>query len=137
MIKTETHEVPNFLKELPEESDKTLWKHAYARFLISIDKTPDQAVKKKTNLKALLPILADLEPRWSTVEPEMMVTSHAYLHRMNVFIKRYKLKTTDVAVLMEEIRALRDASADAEQTFNASRTDSENSDDEQVQAVQP
>ena len=137
MIKTETHEVPNFLKELPEESDKILWKHAYARFLISIDKTPDQAVKKKTNLKALLPILADLEPRWSTVEPEMMVTSHAYLHRMNVFIKRYKLKTTDVAVLMEEIRALRDASADAEQTFNASRTDSENSDDEQVQAVQP
>ena len=66
----------------------------------------------------------------------MMVTTHDYIQRMNVFLKRYRAKTNEVSGLMHTLREPQDASAEADQTFNHSRTDSEKSDDEQVQVEQ-
>ena len=62
----------------------------------------------------------------------MMVTTNNYIQRMNMYLKRFKTNTTDIVALMQTIRESNEASADFEQTFNHSRTDSEKSDDEEV-----
>ena len=62
----------------------------------------------------------------------MMVTTNNYIQRMNMYLKRFKTNTPDIVALMQTIREHNEASADFEQTFNHSRTDSEKSDDEEV-----
>jgi len=131
MLTNKTPSVPKFLNENAEESDKINWKYVYATYLLTIGLSPQEAKTKKINLSALLPILAEREQRWYAVEPEMMKTSHKLIQRMNIFLNRYKDKVMEVSVLMQEIRESKDPSAEIDQTFNRSKTDSEKSDDEQ------
>ena len=64
MINTVTNEIPSFLEETPVKIDKICWKRAYATYLISIEKTPEEGAKDSINLPALLPVLCSLDQKW-------------------------------------------------------------------------
>ena len=131
MINTITNEPPKFLDETPDENDKVTWKRAYASYLNVTGKTPEECVNVPLNLTVLLPILGELDPRWKAVDADMMKTSHTMVHRMNVLLKRFKSKAWQVKVVMQEIRDHQDQSAEADQTVNPEKTESEKSDDDQ------
>ena len=131
MTNTATNETPKFLDDTPDDDDKVTWKRAYASYLIATGKTPEACSHVPNNLATLLPILGELDPRWKAVKPDMMKTSHTMVHRMNVLINRFKGKVWAVKVVMQDIREHQDQSAEADQTVNPVRTDSEKSDDEQ------
>ena len=131
MINSETNNPTNFLDETPNENDKVIWRRAYASYLLTTGKTPEACAHVPNNLVTLLPILGELDPRWKAVDNDMMKTSHTMVHRMNVLIKRFKGKVWAVKVVMQDIRDHQDQSAEADQTVNPDRTDSEKSDDEQ------
>ena len=136
MINTETIDPLVFLDSRPEENDKILWKRAYATYLNVTGNTPDESANKHLNLPALLPILAEFDQRWRAVDEDMMKTSHRLVHRLNIFLKRFKGKPWEVKVVLQEMRDHQDASAEIDQTVNPDRTDSEKSDEDQ-QKVEP
>ena len=86
MINTVTNEVPSFLEETPQESDKILCKRAYATYVIETKKTPEEIAKETLNLSELLPILGSLDRKWKFVDPEMMVTTHTMVHRLKTIL---------------------------------------------------
>ena len=104
MMNTATVDPLDFLDSKPEEADKILWKRAYATYLRVTGNTPDESANKSINLPALLPILGEFDQRWKAVNEDMMKTSHTMVHRMNMFLKRWRLKATEVKVLMQVIR---------------------------------
>ena len=136
MINTATVEPLVFLDSRPEEDDKILWKRAYATYLRVTGKMPEENANKSINLPALLPILAEFDQRWRAVDEDMMKTSHRLVHRLNIFLKRFKGKPWEVKVVLQEMRDHQDASAEVDQTVNPDRTDSEKSDEDQ-QKVEP
>ena len=131
MLNTPTSEHPKFLDDTPDDHDKATWKRAYASYLNVTGKSPEQCANVPLKLSTLLPILEELDPRWKAVDPDMMKTSYTMVHRMNVFLKRFKIKAWQVNVIMQEIRDQKDQSAEVDQTVNPERTDSEKSDDDQ------
>ena len=136
MINTATVEPLVFLDSRPEEDNKILWKRAYATYLRVTGKMPEENANKSINLPALLPILAEFDQRWRAVDEDMMKTSHRLVHRLNIFLKRFKGKPWEVKVVLQEMRDHQDASAEVDQTVNPDRTDSEKSDEDQ-QKVEP
>ena len=136
MINTATVDPLDFLDSKPEEADKILWKRAYATYLRVTGNTPDESANKSINLPALLPILGEFDQRWKSVNEDMMKTSHRLVHRLNIFLKRFKGKPWEVKVVLQEMRDHQDASADHDLTINPDRTDSEKSDEDQ-QKVEP
>ena len=91
MINTVTNEVPNFLYEKPTDLDRLCWKQAYATYLNVNNKTPEEYEKEPINLIELLPVFRGLDPKWRNVEPEMMKTTYKMVHRMNMFLGRFKV----------------------------------------------
>ena len=136
MMNTATVDPLDFLDSKPEEADKILWKRAYATYLRVTGNTPDESANKSINLPALLPILGEFDQRWKAVNEDMMKTSHRLVHRLNIFLKRFKGKPWEVKVVLQEMRDHQDASADHDLTINPDRTDSEKSDEDQ-QKVEP
>ena len=57
MINTATIDPLVFLDGIPVESDKILWKRAYATYLLVTNKTPEECATKKIPLVALRQIL--------------------------------------------------------------------------------
>ena len=131
MMNTATVDPLDFLDSKPEEADKILWKRAYATYLRVTGNTPDESANKSINLPALLPILGEFDQRWKAVNEDMMKTSHRLVHRLNIFLKRFKGKPWEVKVVLQEMRDHQDASADHDLTINPDRTDSEKSDEDQ------
>ena len=127
MINTKTGGTPAFLKEKLTEVDKTVARRAWARYLAVVGKSAAEGAKLKPNLRALLPILKELDSRWESVEPEQMVTTHTLIHRINAHINTFKTQTADVATLIEALKAEVEPSVDPEQTVNKSPTESEGS----------
>ena len=109
--------------------DKLIWKKAYATFLIESEKTPEECANKPLQLTELLPILGSLDRKWKLVEPEMMVTTHMMVHRMRILLNRFRREPKKVYDTIYEVREANDLSAEVDQTFIRSKTESENSDD--------
>ena len=63
----------------------------------------------------------------------MMKTTHKMVHRMNMFLVRFKTEIKKVHDVMYDIRENQDGSAEVDQTNNPDRTASEKSDSEQEQ----
>ena len=125
MINTKTGGTPAFLKETLTSDDKKVAKRAWARYLTVAGKSAAEGAKLKLNLRALLPILKDLDSRWESVEPEQMVTTHTRVHRINAHINAFKVQTADVHTLIELLNAEVEPSVDPEPTGNKSPTLSE------------
>ena len=53
------------------------------------------------------------------------------VHRMNVFLKRFRVRAWEVKVIMQGIRDQEEPSVEVDQTHNPERTDSD--DDDEVQ----
>ena len=111
--------------------DKLIWKKAYATFIIESKKSPEECANKSLQLTELLPILRSLDRKWKSVEPEMMVTTHVMVHRMRTILTRFKEKPKQVYDTIYEIREQQELSAEFDQTLNRSKTESDNSDDDQ------
>ena len=131
MMNSVTGEPPNFLDGKPTEHDKITWKLVYATYLIQNSKTSEEFEKKPVNLTELLPVLIKLDPKWEHVEPDMMKTTHTMVHRLNIFLDRFKKQFSNVHEVMQDIRENQDGSAEVDQTNNPDRTDSEKSDFDQ------
>ena len=131
MINTVTNEVPNFLDDKPTDIDKISWKQAYATYLNMHNKTPEECESKPVNLIELLPVIQKLDTKWANVEPEMMKTTHKMVHRLNMFLVRFKTEIQKVYDVMYDIRENQDCSAEVDKTNNPDRTASEKSDSEQ------
>ena len=131
MMNSVTGEVPNFLDVKPTEQDKITWKLVYATYLIQNGKTPEEFEKKSVNLTELLPVFHKLDPKCEHVEPEMMKTTHKLVHRLNMFLVRFKTEIKNVYDVMDDIGENQDGSAEVNQTNNPDRTDSEKSDSDQ------
>ena len=131
LMNTVTGEVPNFLYEKPTDIDKICWKRAYATYLNMHNKTPEEYESKSVNLIELLPVIQKLDTKWANVEPEMMKTTHKMVHRLNMFLVRFKTEIQKVYDVMYDIRENQDGSAEVDQTNNPDRTASEKSDSEQ------
>ena len=111
--------------------DKLIWKKAYATFIIESKKSPEECANKSLRLSELLPILCILDRKWKYVEPEMMVTTHVMVHRMRTILNRFKEKPKQVYDTIYEIREQQELSAEFDQTLNRSKTERDNSDDDQ------
>ena len=59
----------------------------------------------------------------------MMGTTHVMVHRMNVFLKRFRARAWEVKVIMQGIRDQEEPSVEVDQTQNPERTDSEDPDE--------
>ena len=129
MINTTINEIPSFLEGRPDEMDKLIWKKAYATFIIESKKSPEEFANKSLQLTELLPILRTLDRKWELVEPEMMVTTHVMVHRMRMTLNRFRSQPKKVYDTIYEVREAHELSAEVDQTFNRSKTESENSDD--------
>ena len=127
---TATNEVPSFLDEPPTDIDKICWKRAYATYLNVNNKTPEECAKEPLNLIELLPVFRSIDRKWMHVEPEMMKTTHTIVHRLKIFLERFKKQTKLVYDVMFDIREHQDPSADVDPTHNPDRTASEKSDSE-------
>ena len=100
MINTATNEVSCFLDETPTESDRFCWKQAYATYLHVNNKTPEECAKEPLNLIELLPLFRSIDRKWENVSPEMMKTTYVMVHRLKIFLERFKKHTKKVYDVM-------------------------------------
>ena len=107
--------------------DKLIWKKAYATFVIESEKTPEECANKPLHLTELLPILGSLDRKWKLVEPEMMVTTHKMVHRMRILLHRFRTDPKKVYDTIYEVREANELSAEVDQSFIRSKTESNNS----------
>ena len=70
--------------------DKICWKRAYATYLNENNKTPEEYEKESLKLSELLPVLRGIDRKYDHVEPDMMKTTHVFVHRMNMFLDRFR-----------------------------------------------
>ena len=100
MINTASIDPIEFLGGTPNENDKIIWKRAYATYLLVTNKTPEECATKPIPLVALRQILGQHDQKWQAVDDDLMKTTYKMVHRMNIFLKRFRAKAWEVKVVM-------------------------------------
>ena len=96
MINTATNGAPRFLGQTPTDSDQFCWSRGYATYLTVNGKTPEEWAKEPLNLIELLPSFRRIDTKWEDVSPEMMKTTHVMIHRLKIFLERFKKEVKKV-----------------------------------------
>jgi hypothetical protein len=82
--------VPKFLSNAMDNGDKNHFKVAYARYLITLNKLPQDKASSKIRWDQLHLKLMDLDQKWLGVKPCDMTTGHMLIHRANSMLSKWK-----------------------------------------------
>lgn len=131
MISTDTKtggNCPEFLKISMTNEIKDSLEIAYAKHLQTLGISPQRGMKKKPQMKTLLPYLQDQDDRWMDIRASEMVSTppRDLIHRMNMHLGRWIKQVDEVQKVIDRNPIPEDPSEAPEKASNkGSDTDSE------------